>query len=95
LVYGAGEEADEQSATLRQAMRGARRADGSLLYTPLTALSLIVYFMIAMQCLSTFAIIRQESRSWRWPLFVLIYLNTLAYLATLLTYQVGRALGFS
>ena len=95
LIYGVGEDADEHSPSLREVIRKARRPDGSPVYTPLVALSLIVFFMIALQCVSTLAIIRQESRSWKWPLFVFGYLSILAYLASLLTYQVGRVLGFS
>ena len=93
IVYGVGE-ADEQSTTLRQAIRQARRPDGTPLYTPLTALSLIVFFMIAMQCVSTLAIARHEARNWRVPLFMLVYLTVFAYLASLATFQIGRLLGF-
>ncbi|MCA9665307.1 MAG: ferrous iron transport protein B [Myxococcales bacterium] len=89
LVYGAGGEVDEKSPTLRQAIKRQRR------YTPLVAISLIVFFMVAMQCVSTLAIIRQESGGWRWPLFTLAYLSGLAYLLSFLTFQIGRALGFS
>ena len=92
-VYAVGE-ADESSTTLRESLRSQRRADGSLVYTPLTGLSLLIYFMIALQCLSTVAVVRQETGSWRWVGFQLLYITGLAYFASLITYQVGRLLGF-
>lgn len=94
LIYGVGE-VDEKSKTLRAAMKAQRRSDGRPLYTPLVGLSLIVFFMIAMQCLSTMAVVRQESGGWRWTLFQLAYLSAFAYLAALAVYQLGRALGYS
>ncbi|MCC6748713.1 MAG: ferrous iron transport protein B [Deltaproteobacteria bacterium] len=94
LVYGVGQEVTEKDATLRQALRNQRRPDGRPVYTPLTGLSLIVFFMIAMQCLSTVAVVRQESRSWGWTTFMVGYLWVAAYLASLATYQLGRLLGF-
>ena len=54
----------------------------------------MVFFALAMQCMSTLAIVRRETRSWRWPAFLLVYMTTLAYLASLLVFQVGKLLGF-
>jgi ferrous iron transport protein B len=59
----------------------------------LTALSLMVFFVLAMQCMSTFAIVRRETNSWRWPLFMVGYMTALAYVASFITYQGGRWLG--
>ena len=92
LVYGVGRVDDGSSLT--RAMQDQTRSDGSPVYTPLTGLSLLVFYMFAMQCMSTLAVVRQESGSWKWPLFMLGYLSTLAYLASLLTFQLGRLLGF-
>jgi len=61
-------------------------------FTMLTAICLMVYYMLAMQCLSTFAIMRRETNSWRWPLFQLGYMTTLAYGVTFLVYRVGLML---
>lgn len=94
LVYGVGE-VNEESIGLRQAMQAQRRPDGSPLYSPLTVFSLLIFFMIALQCISTIATVRQETGSWRWTLFQLAYISTLAYLASLGTYQIGLLLGFS
>ena len=53
--------------------------------------NLLVWFVLAMQCMSTIAIVRRETNSWRWPLFMLLYMNGLAYVVCLGIYQVGRA----
>lgn len=91
LVYGVGEGDD---ATLREVIRRERRADGSSVYTPLTGLSLLMYFMIALQCVSTIAVTRQETGSWRWTALQFAYIQVLAYVASLLVYQGGLLLGF-
>ena len=88
------ENADEQNQPLRDALRSATRADGSPLMTPLTGLSLMVFFVLACQCMSTLAVVRRESGSWKWPLFMLGYQSALAYVGALIVYQGGRALGF-
>ncbi|MBK8481617.1 MAG: ferrous iron transport protein B [Proteobacteria bacterium] len=93
LVYGVGHP-DAESDSLRAALRRERRPNGHPVFTPLTGLSLIVFFMFAMQCLSTLAVVRQESRSWRLALLMMGYLTGLAYVASLLVYQGGRWLGF-
>ncbi|MBK6849785.1 MAG: hypothetical protein IPG96_20360 [Proteobacteria bacterium] len=93
LVYGVGHP-DAESGSLRAALRREHRPDGSLVFTPLTGLSLIVFFMFAMQCLSTLAVVRQESGSWRWALLMMGHLTGLAYLGALLVYQGGRWIGF-
>lgn len=95
LVYGVGDSADETSTPLRDQLRQATRPDGSLVFTPLTGLSLMIFFVLAAQCMSTLAVVRRESGSWGWALFMLVYMNVLAYGAALLVYQGGRLLGFA
>ncbi|HAF24400.1 MAG TPA: ferrous iron transport protein B [Blastocatellia bacterium] len=95
IVYNVGADSKEQPASLVAALRNAKRADGSPAWTPLVALSLMVFFVLACQCMSTLAVVRRETNSWRWPLFMLGYMLVLAYLGSLLTYQGGRLLGFS
>jgi ferrous iron transport protein B len=89
---GAGE---EDTPALREAMLQERRPDGSPAYTPLVCLSLMVFYVLAMQCLSTLAVVRRETNSWRWPLFQLGYMTLLAWLGAFLVYQGGRFLGFA
>jgi len=58
-------------------------------------LSLMVFFLLACQCMSTVAIVRRETNSWRWPMFMVGYMLVLAYVASLIVFQGGRLLGFS
>jgi len=95
IVYNVGGDATAESDSLIDAVRNARRADGSPAWTPLVAVSMMVFFVLACQCMSTIAIVRRETNSWRWPLFMVSYMLVLAYIASFITYQGGRLLGFS
>ena len=94
IVYSVGDDSENKSS-LVEAMRSARRPDGSRVWTPLTGLSLILFFLLACQCMSTVAIVRRETNSWRWPLFMVSYMLVLAYVVSLITYQGGHLLGFA
>jgi len=93
LVYGIGD-ADENTTPLRDKIRQERRADGSAAYSPLMGLSLMIFFALSCQCMSTLMVVYRETRSLRWPLFMFGYMTSLAYVASLLLYQGGRLLGF-
>ena len=96
LVYGVGEDVDEESTPLRQQLKMAVHADtGQRVYTPLVGLSLMVFFALALQCMSTVAAIRRETNSWRWPAFALAYTAVLAWVSAFIVYQGGKLLGFS
>ena len=95
IVYNVGETSDNKSSSLVGAMQNAKRADGSPVWTPLVGISLMLFFLLACQCMSTVAIVRRETNSWRWPLLMVGYMLVLAYLASFVTYQGGRLLGFS
>jgi ferrous iron transport protein B len=95
IIYNVGSEADEESETLVSAIRDAKRPDGTLVWTPLTAVTLMVFFVLAMQCMSTVAVVRRETNSWRWTGFMVGYMTVLAYAAAFVTYQGGKLLGFS
>jgi len=94
VVYSVGDAGDPDDPSLRAALRAEKRADGSAVYTPLVGLSLMIFFALACQCMSTLAVVRRETRSWRWPLFLFTYMTVLAWLVSLVVYQGGRALGF-
>jgi ferrous iron transport protein B len=94
LVYGIADD-DEAEAPLRERMRTERRADGSRPYSPLVGASLLAFFAIACQCSSTLAVIRRETRTLRWPLFLFAYTGVLAWLTSFAIYQGGKLLGFS
>jgi len=93
LVYGVGEQ-DDEAIPLRQRIQAERRPDGRPVYTPLVGLSLMVFFALACQCMSTLAVTRRETRSWRWPVFMFLYMTALAWGASFVVYQGGRLLGF-
>src|SRR5438874_3300601 len=94
IVYNVGDNS-EYKTSLVDAMRNAKRPDGSPVWTPLVGLSLMIFFLLACQCMSTVAIVRRETNSWRWPIFMVSYMLVLAYVASLITYQCGRLFGFS
>ena len=94
VIYRVGEEADEKSPDLIKAIKDSERPDGSKVWTPLTGLSLMVFFVLAMQCMSTLAVVRRETNSWGWVLFMFGYMTLLAYIASLITYQGGKLFGF-
>jgi ferrous iron transport protein B len=92
IVFDIGD-ADEGNQPLRQTLRSATRADGSTLFTPLSGLALMVFFVLACQCMSTLAVVRRESGSWKWPAFIFGYQTALAYVCALIVYQGGRWAG--
>jgi ferrous iron transport protein B len=99
IIYNVGDDAASgkgggASPTLVSAVRDAKTDDGKPSWTPLTALTLMVFFVLAMQCMSTIAVVRRETNSWRWPIFMTTYMTGLAYVAALITYQGGKFLGF-
>ncbi len=93
IVYNVGKGDDDESRnSLIGAVRDAKRPDGSPAWTPLVAVSMMVFFVLACQCMSTVAIVRRETNSWRWPLFMVAYMLVIAYAASFVTYQGGRLL---
>ncbi len=93
IVYSV-EESDEDILPLRDRLLAETRPDGSAMYTPLVCLSLMVFYVFAMQCMSTVAIVKRETNGWKWPLFQVGYMTATAYFAALLVYQVGSLLGY-
>jgi ferrous iron transport protein B len=85
-LYSVGEDAQDNSNTLRQKMAAAVRADGTPVYDLATGLSLLIFYVLAMQCMSTLAVVKRETRSWKWPLIQLVYMTGLAYLMSWVVY---------
>ncbi len=92
--FDSGKNSDATVTPLRQALRAAAWPDGRPLFTPLTCLSLMIYYVFAMQCMSTIAVVRRETNSWRWPIFQTLYMTGAAWILSFIVYQSGRALGF-
>jgi len=90
------QDADETSHRLADRLRSdIDPRTGEPVFTPLVAVSMMVFFVIACQCLATVAVVKRETGSWRWPAFMFAYMTTLAWLATFATRQVGLLLGFT
>jgi len=85
-LYSVGDDADENNTTLRQKMASAVRSDGSKVYNLATGMSLLVFYVLAMQCMSTLAVVKRETRSWKWPAIQLVYMTVLAYSMSWLVY---------
>ena len=94
-IYNVEDRGDE-TVNLREAMRNdVDEKTGVPVYTPLIALALMVFYVFAAQCMATFAIVRQETNSWKWPLFMIAYLTILAYAGAFIVYRGGLLLGYS
>ena len=89
-LYSVGEDANDNSSTLRQKMNAAVRADGTKVYNLATGLSLLVFYVLSMQCMSTLAVVKRETRSWKWPAVQLVYMTGLAYLMSWLVYTIFK-----
>lgn len=85
-LYSVGTEDNEDS--LKEKMRNARRADGTPVYTLAAGVSLMLFYVFAMQCMSTLAVVRRETKTWKWPIIQLVYMTGLAYLMSLVAYQI-------
>ena len=84
---------EDEGLSLREAVRKDRDPrTGKLVFSAATVASLLVFFVFALQCTSTLAIMRRDTNSWRWPIFAFGYLLALAYAASFLTYRVMNAL---
>lgn len=95
-IYNLGQKGtDELTEPLSNALQSATWNDepgGRAVFTVPTALSLMVFFALCCQCVSTLAVIRRETGSWKWPAFTFVYMTALAYVGALLVYQIGSRL---
>lgn len=81
------EGSDDNTRTLQQKMQDAVHKDGSKVYTLPAALSLMVFYVFAMQCMSTLAVVKRETKTWKWPVIQFVYMTGLAYVMSLLIYH--------
>jgi ferrous iron transport protein B len=91
-IYNLGGDQDENSAGLRDKLRAATWPDGRAVFNVPVALSIMVFFALCCQCGATLAVIKRETKSWRWPVFTFTYMTALAYVAALVVYQVTSRL---
>ncbi len=98
IVYSVADHKDEneaaQKAKLQKVLQEQKRPDGSPVYTSLTAITLMVFYVLALQCVSTVAVVRRETNSWKWPLFQWVYMGVLAWVLAFVAFQGGHLLGF-
>jgi ferrous iron transport protein B len=95
VLLGGSDDPDLEDTGVIDRIRQARRDDGTLLFTPATSASALVFFVLAMQCMSTLAVTRQEAGGLKWAGVQLAYMSALAYVAALVTYQGLRAAGIN
>jgi ferrous iron transport protein B len=95
-VYNVGDggDSDATRGNLVRTLQSQTRPDGTPLYTALLGITLMVFYVFALQCASTVAIVRRETNSWKWPLFQWAYMGVLAWLFAFVVYQGGRWLGW-
>lgn len=89
-LYSVGDGDDSSNSTLREKMAAAQWPDGRKIYTLAAGLSLLIFYVIAMQCMSTLAIVKRETKSWKWPIIQLIYLTVLAYILAWVTFLIFK-----
>jgi len=88
IIYRSGDE--EAATSLKSRMAEEQWPDGRPVFTPLTAVVLMIFFALCSQCMSTLATVQRELNSWKWAGFLFFYMTALAYLVSMATYQVGR-----
>jgi ferrous iron transport protein B len=89
-LYSVGDQNDENNATLREKMNAATWPNGSKVYTLAAGLSLLIFYVLAMQCMSTLAVVKRETKSWKWPIIMLTYMTGLAYIMSWITYNLFK-----
>lgn len=94
-VYNVGaSEKGADTSNLAGVLKEEKREDGTPIYTALLGITIMVFYVLALQCVSTIAIVRRETNTWKWPVFQWVYMAVLAWTMAFITYQGGRLLGF-
>jgi len=92
-IYSVGDSSDDVSS-LKERLKADTYPDGTRVWSPLVAASLLMFFVLACQCMSTLAVVKRETNSWRWPIFMWTYMFALAWIASFVVYQGGLLLGW-
>lgn len=92
IIFNLGGDVDEESKDLTQAIHDAKWPDGRPLFTVWTAAGLMAFFALCAQCMATLATVKRETNSWKWPLFMFIYMTGLAYVVAVGINQIGLLL---
>ena len=91
-IYAVDPDSADDSATLTERIQQAVHADGSPVYTLPMVVGLLIFYAFCLQCVSTMAVMRRETGTWRWPLCAWVYMTSLGYLGALLSFQIGTRL---
>ncbi len=96
ILYRVEEVDDEEQgrSLLRDQLAAAKWPDGRPIFTPLSLISLLIFFIYALQCLPTTAVVAREAGSWKWAIGQFFFMTLFAYCASLLVFQIGTQLGF-
>ena len=97
IVYNVGKYDRSEAGMnhLTKTLQAQKKENGTPVYTPLIAVTLMVFYVFALQCVSTVAVVRRETNSWKWPLFQWLYMGVLAWTLAFITWRVGHLLGWS
>ena len=89
VLYNLGADLDveEDSGTIIDTLANEKRPDGTPVYSFAMGISLLLFYAFAMQCLSTVAITKKETNSWKWTVFQLVFMTGFAYIVSLVAYQ--------
>jgi ferrous iron transport protein B len=85
-IYSVGSHSEEET-TIKNRMNAEIRPDGKKVFNLATGISLLLFYAFAMQCISTLAIVKRETNSWKWPIIQLIFMSGFAYLSSFIAYQ--------
>jgi ferrous iron transport protein B len=78
----------EETRSLLEKMKQEKNSDGQPVYTLASGLSLMVFYVYAMQCMATFAVVKRETKSWKWPIIQLLYMGVMAYVSSWIIFQI-------
>ena len=84
-IYSVG---NDQEETIKNRMAAERKPNGKVLFDLPTGISLMLFYAFALQCMSTLAIVKKETNSWKWPMIQLFSMTAIAYLSALVVYQI-------
>jgi ferrous iron transport protein B len=85
-IYAVGDDTNNNKR-LVQKLRDEKNESGQVVYSLATGASLLVFYVFAMQCMATLAVVKRETNSWKWPLVQLVFMGFVAYLSAFIVYQ--------
>jgi ferrous iron transport protein B len=86
-IYSVGSAADDESGIIERLTNERNPVTGEQVYTTATSASLLIFYVFAMMCMSTLAVVKRETKSWKWPIFQFFLMTGIAYLASFAVYQ--------